>query len=322
MKTLVNILGVAAIAVTFTSCLKDKPINELEYGMANYDRQAIVELPSPPTHRMTVAMDYEDAVKVVDMVTVGIAADQPLSEELQVVLDTTGTAAAIADYNNANGTAIVKLPNNFYTYQGSGLNVTMPGGSRLVPVKGSINAINFDPSTTYALQYTIKSVDKSGYTISGNFGKVFVLFGAKNKYDGVYLLRFKMLDWLAAYGIDNVLVEWGGPVHLETVSGNSVKLFDDWGFGTYIHPAATPTAYTGFGSTEPRFIFDNNTNEMIGCVNDFVNPSNGRQFLMNPAVSGSKFDPATKDIYAGIILRQPGRPDLQIFDTLTYVGPR
>jgi hypothetical protein len=322
MKTLKNILGVAAIAVTFTSCLKDKKITDQEYGMYNYDKQKIVELPSPPNHVNTIALDFKNEVVTIDLVTAAVAADLPVSEDVTVTLSLANSNTMIADYNAANSTNYVAFPANFYSLQGSGLTVTIPKGSRMAAVKATTNSINFNPSTTYALGFTITAVDKQGYDISTNFGKVLVTIGAKNKYDGVYTLRFKMLDWLAAHGIDNAVVDWGGPVHMETVAGDAVKLFDDWGFGTYIHPAATPTAYTGFGSTQPRFIFDLATNKLVNCVNDFIG---ARTFSVNPAVTDSRWQPLPGgggDIYAAIIMKQAGRTDLRIFDTLRYVGPR
>lgn len=322
MKTLVNILGVAATAVTLTSCLKDKPVNELEYGMANYDKQTIVELPSPPNHEVTVALDYVDQAKVVDIVTVGIAADKALSEDLQVVLDTTGTTAAINAYNLANGTAVVKFPNNFYTYAGSGLNVTMSSGSRLATVQANMNAILFDPSTLYALQYTIKSVDKSGYTISGNFGKLMVFIGAKNKYDGRYTLDFCFYHPTASptYGCATTEIE------MHTISSNSCKMY--WPLlGGYANPILSGTSFSYFLAQEPAFAVDPVTNKLT-----VTNVAAGGTIVYTTisTASGydSRYDPATEKFYVRYGYNYSPGPvfsaatNREWTQTMTYIGPR
>lgn len=325
MKTIKNILGAAAIAVAFTSCLKDKKINDQEYGMINYDKQKVVELAAPPDHVISNAMDYVDQLVTVDIATVNIAADLPATEDVVVTTTLANSNAMIADYNALNSASVVPLPANFYTLIGSGLTVTVPKGSRMAAVQAKINSINFDPSTTYALGFTIASVDKQGYTISGTFHKMLAIFSAKNRYDGSYNITFKMLDWDAAYGISNQVIAWPAAYGLEliTTGGNTVKMFSP-AHGAFIHVAYTSAGgATGFGSTQPKFTFDLATNKMTNAVNDFVG---ARTFIMNPAVTDSRWVPVGPGgkpiLYAAIIMKQAGRTDLQIFDTLRYVGPR
>lgn len=329
MKSIYKFLMVAATAATLTSCLKDKNIDDQVYGMTRYDQGKIVELPAPPNHFIAIGLNLADRDTTFAAVTVGLAADQVAQEDIKVNLTLANSSALITEYNNANGTGFIQLPSSEYALQGTGLSVTIPKGQRFGTVNITLNPNDLDPSEAYALGFKIASIETSGYTISGNFGTVVVGILVKNRFDGVYEMRFHMLDWLAAHGIDNTVVDWGGPIHMESTGANSVKLFDDWGFGTYIHPAATPTAYTGFGSTEPKFFFDLTTNKLINVTNDFTNPSNGRQFFLNTNPTDwagrpidSKWDPATGNIYAAIILKQPGRTDLYIYDTFFYVGPR
>ena len=168
-------------------------------------------------------------------------------------------------------------------------------------------------------------------TTAGNLAIMKVLISVKNKYDGTYVLKSKLLDWQnnTPFNIANTPFTWPGStssygsILMITAGPTSVKMFDDWGFGTYIHPIKTTTpSWSGFGSTEPKFTFDGTTNALTAATNDFLNPSNGRAFKVNTAVTTSRWDPVTKNIYAAIIMTQPGRSDLQIFDTLVYVGPR
>ena len=48
----------------------------------------------------------------------------------------------------------------------------------------------------------------------------------------------------------------------------------------------------------------------------------GRAFAINPAVTDSRYDPATKTIYAAYLMFQNGRPTQYIYDTLVYKGSR
>jgi hypothetical protein len=314
----IRLFAAASSMLLLTSCLKDKKIEEeAAYGTWNVTGRQIVELPAPtPNGTNIVNLDFANTDTTFNVVAVNLAADQPAQEDVIVTLRLNPTL--VADYNTANGTAYVAPPSSVFTMDP--LTVTIPRGSRFGYLK--MRAKPSDLATgAFAFGFSIASVSDPKYTISSNFRNTVVIVGVKNRYDGVYSLKFKMVDW-TAYSIAVGPYDWGGNVHMITAGTNSVKLFDAWGFGTYIHPAVNTTpAYTGFGQTQPKFIFDLNTNKLIDCVNDQVT-TNGRTFTINPAVTTSRWDPATKNIYAAIILKQTGRPDLMIYDTLTYVGPR
>jgi hypothetical protein len=148
---------------------------------------------------------------------------------------------------------------------------------------------------------------------------VFV-FSIKNKYDGIYTFRGRM-DIAADRSADWVRTPFAYPyqIHLITTGPNTVKFYNE-AFGQGYHPLMTP-AVSGFGSTEPNFTFDANDN-LIEAVNGWPNPSNGRAFVINSAVTGSKYVPSTKKVYLAYIMNQPGFLPMPLFDTLTYVKAR
>ena len=78
---------------------------------------------------------------------------------------------------------------------------------------------------------------------------------------------------------------------------------------------------SGFGATKPAHTFDA-SDKLTNTVNAVPNPSNGRAFVNNPAVTDSRYDPATKTVYAAFIMTQPGFLDIPIFDTLKFVRAR
>ena len=89
-----------------------------------------------------------------------------------------------------------------------------------------------------------------------------------------------------------------------TASANSVALYNPV-FADGLVPAFTSGGDpTGFGAATPVFTFDLATNKLVSVVNSTPDDGRGRAFELNPAVTTSRFDPATKTIYAAYFLKQ------------------
>ena len=152
------------------------------------------------------------------------------------------------------------------------------------------------------------------------------MISVKNKYDGLYNLTIQTVGW-AAYGIaDGVTYQWPGApgksIGLITASTNSLTLFDfvrSDNLQLAFSAAGSPTA---FGATTPKFTFDLQTNKLISVDNTTPDDGRGGTLKLNPNVTDNRYDPNTKTIYAAYIKHQNGRPDQNIYDTLTYTGPR
>ena len=139
-------------------------------------------------------------------------------------------------------------------------------------------------------------------------------------------LKVKTAGW-AAYGIaDGVTGTYPGDINLITVAENSVSSFSTYR-GDELLPAfaggtGTLGGPTAFGATTPLFIFDNATNKLTDVKNTIADDGRGRGLSLNSAVTTSRYDPATKIIYAAFIMKQNGRPNQFFYDTLTYVKAR
>lgn len=192
--------------------------------------------------------------------------------------------------------------------------VTIKKGERFAVVPITVNTSKIDLSQANAI--AIKIVDASGVTISANNEHIIYAIGVKNKYDGLYDLRQRTTGW-AAYGIaDGPTFDWGD-MGLVTLSANSVE------FSTGYFPGFdSGGGQVGFGATEPQFTFDLATDKLIDVHNLAAPDSRNRQFVLNPAVTDSRFDPATKTVYMAYIFTQSGRPPQFVYDTLTYIGVR
>lgn len=322
--SLLSLLGIFSMLL-LSSCLKDKSVDNRVYGVDGSDESRIVEIAGDKTYK-SFAFDFQNLAITPTIFELRLASNEVSTTDITVTLSTAKSQAMITAYNLANGTNFVPMPASIGTVA---LTHVIPAGQRSVAVKINTNSINFDPSTIYALGFEIVSVSDPSFKISGNFGSILTSYSAKNRYDGNYEMTFTTRGW-AAYGIsDNLAGTWpsnadGTSIFMITSGGASVDMFDDWGFGTYIQPAFTTgnAGATGFGATSPRFIFDLATNKLVNVINTTPPDSRNRAFAMNPARTDSRFDPATRTIYAYYLLKQNGRPDQQIDAVLRYVSSR
>jgi hypothetical protein len=305
-----------------SGCLKDKAYDDYSIqSVRTNGGVGVAEISLTTTSSVNfqlLNLEASSSDTIINLIPVSI--NKPSSSDVKITLVSSPTV--IADYNSNNGTSYALPPASVYTI--SSLVVTVPAGSTTGYLKVKFKPTDFLAGGS-AFAFQIAAVDQ-GYLISSNLNKGMVAIGVKNKFDGVYTLKSKQLDWQnnSPGNIANTPWTWPGDIFMITSGPASVNMFDNWGFLTYIHPIQTTTpGWSGFGSTNPKFIFDPATNKMTDCVNDYATPPpNGRAFKMNPAITTSRWDPVTKNIYAAIILSQPGRTDLQIFDTLLYTGPR
>jgi hypothetical protein len=205
------------------------------------------------------------------------------------------------------------------------LDVTIPAGSLTAKILVKVNKANLDLSNTYGLGFKI--VDGGGAVISENSKSIVIAIGVKNKYDGIYSLRIRTTGW-TAYGIcDGVTADYPGDYLLITSGAGSVAGSRG---GDNLLPAFAGTANvpgtlggpTAFGATTPVFNFDVTTDKLIDVVNSTPDDGRNRKLRLNPAITTSRYDPATKKIYAAFIMSQNGRPDQFFYDTLTYVKIR
>lgn len=305
------LLFIAFMPVVFSSCLKDANITDRNYGLDGIEDVKLIELSNAPYN--LINLEYSTNDTTFSVLTVHANLAEPASED--IVITVALDSNVVKEYNADHGTNFKLPPANIYTM--GNLSITIPKGSRDGHLKLTAKPSDISAGE-YAMGFRILSVSNPAFVISENYKTVVARLSVKNRYDGVYYMRSKQLDWAAAFGISNMPWEWPSnyQIHMITSSANSVNMYST-AHAAYIHPTMTTAGgLSGFGTTNPRFVFDLATNKLINVVNDAA--GSARTFLLNPAVTDSRYDPATKTIYAAFILRQPGRTDLQIFDTLTY----
>ena len=304
LNKLIGLAAVALISLTgFNSCIKNHVAKETDFSKVTN----VVDL--PVNGFKAIALDIKpdpEAVKVYAELGGPL-----LNKDLVLTLALDQTA--IDDYNTANGTSYVPLADS--SYELPSLSITIPKGQRLGSLDLSIISTKVDLSVPAALAFKI--VDAQGVAIADNLKVIVYSVGVKNKYDGQYSLTIETIGW-GAYGIADGQTFTNPSIGLVTASANAVTFSGDF------QPAFTSDGGgTAFGATRPILTFDLSTDNLISVAND-PNAVDGRnrQFHLNPAVTDSRFDPATRTVYAAYIMTQNGRPDQQIYDTLSYTGPR
>lgn len=313
-----NIYGliIALVAVGFTSCLNDDMVNDQKYGLINLNANKIIEIPADASHTKNI-VSLDEGVKEY-VLEVRLAAENPASEDVVVGLEVESDTASLikavrtylADQYPATGADSVPdediLP---FTLAGVSVpaTVTIPKGARSVELPVSIDTHQLASETQFAL-VKIKSVDKSGYIISGNFGQLLFSLKVKHKYAGRYVLTGTMdnLPNLAAYKhITNLFNPDPYTCQLQTFDGSSLIFFEEQGWEDYIYPMMTAAGgYSGWGSFCPIFKFDTSGN-VIAVTNYYGQPAgNTRSAVLDPA-GVNKYDDATKSFTVSYYMVQP-----------------
>lgn len=311
-----KIFGIIACSFSITGCLKDKAYNNMEIQSSQGSTIKAIGIGltvSDPSNFSPFYLSPSANDTTINLIPVTLASQQPAPQDLHVTLVATDTL--VDNYNNDNGTEYV-VPTKY--------SVVNPGGVVIIP-KGSYTGylqVKFIPNdfigTDYAVGYTISKIAEPGYVLS-NLVTGIAAIGIINKYDGRYTLQEKTTGW-GAYGIaDGVSYAWPKTVLFATSNSvsNIITTAEEGTFQT----AFTPTGgLTGFGATKPLFTFD--ASNKLTVTNLIPDDGRGRTFKPNPAVTDSRYDPATGTIYAAYIMTQNGRPNQFIYDTLVYVKHR
>ncbi|HEY6975130.1 MAG TPA: DUF1735 domain-containing protein [Chitinophagaceae bacterium] len=309
------------LATSLAGCLKDKDYDDglIQSVHSNGPAAKVVEIKltaGDVSNFLVVSYDNSPTDTVVDLIPVNLATHDAAPEDLHVtlVLD----QSWVNDYNTANGTAYGD-PSAFYTVEDGGV-VTIPKGQHTGFLK-----LKFKPSSflgaDWAVGFKLSAIQEPGYALSGNLSNGIVAIAIKNKYDGNYNLTMKTVGWADFDIADGQTFTWPTPVSMVTSGVSSVTILTQE-TGNAQNAFDPDGNVLSFGATAPQYIFDPHTDKLVDVKNLAPDDGRGRAFALNPAVTDSRYDPATRTIYAAYLMMQIGRPNQEIYDTLTYIGPR
>jgi hypothetical protein len=307
IKTALSVALVASLGMM--GCLKDKSYDNRSIQSVRGDdktNQKVVEIQLTATNTNNFLLTAFEATSndtVFNLIPVVLASPGVATEDVHVTLVPNPTL--VADYNAANGTNYTAAPSNIYTILNPNYVVTIPAGSRVGYLQIKFKPVDF-LGHEYAFGYSIAGIDKPGYLISGNLNKGIAAIGIKNKYDGRYELR----GFHNRPGLD---LPYDEVVDMITTAQDKVYMY--WvGQGPY-HPLNGGT--TAYGNFTVEFKFNTSTNAFIG-VENLATPGSPI-FTIGPSTT-SRFDPATKTIYAQFYYN--GNLQRVFTDTLFYLSAR
>ncbi|MGD0341348.1 MAG: DUF1735 domain-containing protein [Bacteroidales bacterium] len=280
--------------------------------------QTLVKL-HPDTYKM-LAVDAKTTPQLCLMFEVrrdaANAAD--LNSTTTVVLKYDADTSILKAYNKANSTSFIPIPPALGTVSPAitagqiTLNFAAGDFSKSIwvnlPSSGS-----FDFSKHYALAFKVLSVTGTGTLTADLADQVVVEVLAKNKYDGLYLLK----------GVHN-RVPYNFPystnVEMRTFGATSVAFY--WpDAGSYGHPIGVGPGndLSWYGAAiSPVVVFDPVTDFVTNVYN--AGGSTPITMFTGAGANSNKYVAATKTIY--VTWNYNNNP-LRVFtDTLTYISPR
>jgi len=326
--------GILMGTVLFAACKKVDKVDQIGDG-----GQIIVKLigGGPKTDRViqlepTLSKRAIDFISTSQTITAAdvrrdVAKAADLDKKMTVVV-TEDTAAF--NYYNENYGPIEQLPDAWYSLNiakdnglGGTYTVVLNPGEFAKQIMVTIpDATVLDPSTTYALAFTITAADADGH-IAAEQKSLILTIGAKNKYDGVYNMK----------GIHNrpsYQYFYEAEMNMITIGASSVIYY--WpDAGSVGHPIATDAnnSLSWYGPTvAPAVDFDPATDLATDIYGTDAGgpPINKADGLNYPAAPDplhptiSRFDAGTKTMY--LYWKYNNNPARGFFDTLTYIGPR
>ena len=276
-----------------------------------------------------------------------IRRDIPNASELNKTMivtvknDNAAVAAASASY--------IILPSAWYTvdastpFSGGNYTVTMAPGEFAKAIYITIpNATLMNPSSLYALGFTITTADANG--VISTQRSVVVEIGAKNNWDGIYLMSGTFVDvvfpaftYLGAQQYSLITVGANECIvrNDDLNGGIPGYIFSNAGTGTYygsfgwvisFNPATNAISDLHNYYGDPRFPATVGGNPAAGTGPPLYASANTRRAVLDP--SGVNAAMANKDIVIKHLLVQPSviaaPPHYRSFfnETWKYLGPR
>lgn len=313
--------AVILLATIFVSCVKKDNF----FNLTNTStRQTIVKILGGGTPA-NVTNNFIDFVSTPQQI---MAADIRRDPTTEADLNTTMNVVIKDDTAavRAANSAYVNLPAAWYTIQAESQKVGGVGGTFtfiykpgdfVKEIKITIpDATLLDPSTTYALGFTITSVDDNG--VISDSKSVVITIAAKNFFDGKYHDVFTNYHPSLNPGYTGDATD----VELWTTGPNTCKIY--WpDAGAFAEPSILGGGFSYFGAQEPAYTINTATNA-VTVQNAYVGAVT---FYTMAANYNNHYDPSSRTIVVkwGYSYTVPGVWDSgcrEWTQTLTYTGPR
>lgn len=253
-------------------CLKDKSYDDGKIGFTPDNNLKIVEIAGPANGTYGTVLEFSNTDTSFGLVTVRVAADQPVSQDVTVKL--VEDATLITQYNTDNQTNYTVPAAAKYNFPT--LTVTIPRGQREASLPFTFKDPSYLQTGRYALGLRIQSVETAGYLKSGNFDNQIIFLRVRNAYDGTY-------------NQTGIMSLFNGPVASEATLAGEYDIEGATAFSTY-EPNSVEGQLVIAGFTEVRMILVINADNSVTIGPSDIIPFNAMRNIPGKA---SSYDPAT-----------------------------
>ncbi|WP_127124394.1 DUF1735 domain-containing protein [Pseudoflavitalea rhizosphaerae] len=239
------------LAATFSSCLKDKNLDDQKYGSSGIGFLDVAYFQESDGGTSFFPGNKDTTVRLLT-VTLN-SKDSVAREDITITLQR-------RDDLVADDPDLELPPDNLFKV--SSLDLVIPKGSRTGYITITGNPSNLE-GHSYALGFQMLSTNKEFATIDGSQNEILVYFETRNPFDGIY----KMGGNFSAVTDPLISGMFGHLVELRTTDEQSVMLFSQFAQGYYF-PFLDDSDETAFGSFTPRITFDN-AGKILSVVNAY-----------------------------------------------------
>jgi len=312
-KVLLQLFSILSISL-ITSCEKE---DEQFPQVINNEKNTIL-LPDGG-NLVTKALDINNTIATYDILR--IDRNTTNSGELNKiqVVKIQKSNAILSEFSGAE---VRELLSDYYQtppvnpYDGQFWTITFQPGESTKYLKLNIRTLDITSLGRVGLGFQIAGAENA--QISSAKNQVAVEISAKNKWDGVYKVRYKLFHPTTASITGNGTIdEWEFPSSGPTsIDWDVATVFIDFASGglTYFGDAAGP-------SLQVRMIVNPDNTVSITNVGSRAAALAFPPLVVPPGVI-NRYDPVTKTLYVAYTWTPAGSGTREKYDTLTYIRPR
>ena len=315
-KVLLQLIFISSLSFLVLSCEKgDEQFPPFVSG-----ETTLVRLPSAGS-LVTLALDITAGFETIDVLE--IQRTPPSQADLQktLVVKVKRSPTALSDLG---ARAVLEMPETVYRhnaanpFDGQSWTVTFQPGETIAYLKLDINTSALASFGRVGMGFQL--VEAQGARISSTMNQAAVEIGAKNQYDGVYRVRYRLFHPTnTAITGNGVIPEWDFPSSGPTsIDWDTYTVFINFSTGglTYFGDALGP-------SLQVRMIVNPADNTVaIQNIGSRAIPLAFPPLVVPPGVT-NRYDPASKTFYVAYTWTTGGAGTTrEKYDTLIYLRPR
>ena len=314
-KVLQSILFISFLSLLVLSCEKESE----PFPPVTSQEKPSISLPDG-NNLITAALDLSNTVTTAEILEIRRDATSPA--DLNRV-QTVKIAKSNSVLSDLSGAAVTELGRDFYQshpdnpFDGQYWTITFQPGEFVKHLKINLKTLDLVSLGRVGLGFQLASAD-NGAVLSADQNQVAVEIGAKNQWDGVYRVRYKLFHPTNPDITGNgTIPEWdflsSGPTSIDWDVATVMINFPTNGL-TYFGDAAGPSLLVRMTVNPDNTVSIINVGSRAAAL---AFPP-----LVVPSGVTNRYDPTTKTFYVAYTWTPAGAGTRERYDTLTYIRPR